>query len=176
MLAPRRPPRKSRTRHLLQPGPRAALGRSWIWAAAKAALRSPAVPRAVRLAAIIARGNPGKPAAVRRTASAVDRVSPFSTPSATREVLERHGLYTKYGLGQNFLVNDDILRKILDLAEVGPDDHVLEVGPGIGTLTAALLMRANRVTAVEKDADLPAVLADTLAPWSERFTLLRKDL
>ena len=104
-----------------------------------------------------------------------NRLSPFSTPSATREVLERHGLYTKYGLGQNFLVNDDVVRKILELADVRPTDHVLEVGPGIGTLTAALLQRAGHVTAIEKDYDLPVVLADTLAPWSERFTLLNKD-
>ncbi len=103
------------------------------------------------------------------------RISPFSTPSATREVLERHGLYTKYGLGQNFLVNDDVLRKIVDLAEVQDSDHVLEVGPGIGTLTAALLQYAGHVTAIEKDYDLPAVLEDTLAPWKDSFTLLNMD-
>ena len=43
---------------------------------------------------------------------AANRTSPLATPSATREVLERHGLYTKYALGQNFLVNDDVVRKI----------------------------------------------------------------
>ena len=103
------------------------------------------------------------------------RLSPLSTPSATREVLERHGLYTKYGLGQNFLVNDDVIRKILDLADVQPNDRVLEVGPGIGTLTAALLQRAAHVTAIEKDVDLPVVLADTLSPWGDRFTLVSGD-
>lgn len=108
-------------------------------------------------------------------ASSSNRLSPFSTPSATREVLERHGLYTKYGLGQNFLVNDDVIRKIVELSDVQSVDHVLEVGPGIGTLTAALLQRAGHVTAIEKDYDLPAVLADTLEPWSDRFTLLGKD-
>ena len=103
------------------------------------------------------------------------RLSPYSTPSATREVLERHGLYTKYALGQNFLVNDDVVRKIVELADVQPHDHVLEVGPGIGTLTAALLQRAGHVTAIEKDHDLPEVLADALAPWAERFTLVSAD-
>lgn len=106
---------------------------------------------------------------------ATDRLSPYSTPSATREVLERHGLYTKYGLGQNFLVNDDVIRKILELADVRQADRVLEVGPGIGTLTAALLQHAQQVAAVEKDHDLPAVLADTLAEWESNFTLLNKD-
>lgn len=103
------------------------------------------------------------------------RFSPYSTPSATREVLERHGLYTKYGLGQNFLVNDDVIRRIVELADVQPTDCILEVGPGIGTLTAALLPRAQHVTAIEKDYDLPTVLADTLAPWSDRFTLVEAD-
>ena len=106
---------------------------------------------------------------------ASDRLSPYSTPSATREVLERHGLYTKYGLGQNFLVNDDVIRKIIELADVQSGDCILEVGPGIGTLTAALLQHAAHVTSVEKDYDLPVVLADTLAPWQDRFTLLNAD-
>ena len=105
----------------------------------------------------------------------MDRLSPLATPSATRAVLEKHGLYTKYGLGQNFLVNDDVVRKIVQLADVQPTDHVLEVGPGIGTLTCALLQHAGHVTAVEMDHDLPAVLGDTLAPWYERFTLLEMD-
>ena len=103
------------------------------------------------------------------------RYSPYATPSATREVLGRHGLYTKYALGQNFLVNDDVVRKILELADVSKSDHVLEIGPGIGTLTAALLQNAGHVTAIEMDNDLPDVLADTLAPWADRFTLLSMD-
>lgn len=103
------------------------------------------------------------------------RLSPLATPSATRAVLEKHGLYTKYGLGQNFLVNDDVVRKIVQLADVQPTDHVLEVGPGIGTLTCALLQFAGHVTAIEMDHDLPAVLADTLSPWADRFTLLEMD-
>lgn len=103
------------------------------------------------------------------------RLSPYATPSATREVLERHGLFTKYTLGQNFLVNDDIVRKIVELADVQPSDHVLEVGPGIGTLTAALLQSGGFVTAVEMDRDLPAVLADTLEPWADRFALIQMD-
>ncbi|MBE6470878.1 MAG: 16S rRNA (adenine(1518)-N(6)/adenine(1519)-N(6))-dimethyltransferase RsmA [Coriobacteriaceae bacterium] len=102
-------------------------------------------------------------------------LSPLATPSATREVLEAHGLATKHALGQNFLVNDAILRKIVDLAALSDADDVLEVGPGIGTLTIALLKCAGRVVAVERDADLPAVLAQTCAPWADRFTLLSKD-
>lgn len=103
------------------------------------------------------------------------RLSPLSTPSATRLVLEAHGIGTKYTLGQNFLVNDDVLKRIIALAEVGERDRILEVGPGIGTLTIALLKHAASVVAVERDPDLPAVLADTLYPWRERFLLIEKD-
>ena len=103
------------------------------------------------------------------------RLSPLSTPSATRAVLEAHGIGTKYTLGQNFLVNDDVLKKIIALAEVDEADRVLEVGPGIGTLTIALLKHAASVVAIERDPDLPAVLADTLHPWREKFALIEKD-
>ena len=103
------------------------------------------------------------------------RLSPLSTPSATRAVLEAHGIGTKYTLGQNFLVNDNVLKKIIALAEVGENDRILEVGPGIGTLTIALLKHAASVIAIERDPDLPVVLADTLHPWREKFALIEKD-
>lgn len=89
--------------------------------------------------------------------------------------MEAHDLTAKYSFGQNFLVNDDVVRRILELSGAGGGDGVLEVGPGIGTLTAALLQRAAYVVAVERDGDLPPVLADTLYPWCERFFLVEKD-
>lgn len=101
--------------------------------------------------------------------------SPFASPSATKAVLERHGFSLKKSLGQNFLVNDDIIGKILKLADVGDDDLVLEIGPGIGTLTYALLERACAVISIERDPSLPDVLADTLAPHDGKFALIRKD-
>ena len=103
-----------------------------------------------------------------------DAYSPFATPSATRAVLERHGLATKKSLGQNFLVNDEVIGRICKLSDVGQGDTVLEVGPGIGTLTAALLPRAAHVLSVERDPDLPAVLGETLGSF-ENFTLVSKD-
>ena len=103
------------------------------------------------------------------------RLSPLASVSETRAVLAAHGLTTKYSLGQNFLVNDAILQKIVALADVGDQDAVLEIGPGIGTLTIALLKHAAWVVSVERDADLPAVLAETLAPWKDRFALVQKD-
>lgn len=91
------------------------------------------------------------------------------------EVLNAFGLTAKYALGQNFLINDAVVQKILRLANVEPTDEVLEIGPGIGTLTSALLPRAHRVVAVEYDAELVAVLAQTLHLWADRFTLIEKD-
>lgn len=88
---------------------------------------------------------------------------PFSrlaNPSATLDVLRRHGLTTKKRLGQHLLVDDNVIGRILSLAEPDPADVVLEVGPGIGTLTVALCERARRVVAVERDAELLPVLAD----------------
>ncbi len=109
------------------------------------------------------------------TAQGDGKLSPLASVSATRDVLEAHGLATKHALGQNFLINDDILKKIVALAELGEGDFVLEVGPGIGTLTIALLKNADRVVSVERDTDLPQVLEGTLAPWADRFTLISKD-
>ena len=105
----------------------------------------------------------------------MDRLSSLAAVGATREVLQAHGLATKHALGQNFLVNDDIIKKIATLSELSEDDFVLEVGPGIGTLTEALLKCAGAVVSVERDRDLPAVLEKTLAPWSGRFALVQKD-
>lgn len=102
-------------------------------------------------------------------------LSPLASVSATRAVLEDHGLAAKKALGQNFLVSDAILARIVDLAELSSGDVVLEVGPGIGTLTIALLKNAAYVVSVERDPDLPAVLAETLDPWADWFALIRKD-
>lgn len=99
----------------------------------------------------------------------------LATPRETRAVLERHGLTTKHHLGQNFLINDAIVGKILDLAELGDGDVVFEVGPGIGTLTVGMLPLAGAVVSVEADRGLEAVLAETCAQDSERFALVMGD-
>lgn len=104
-----------------------------------------------------------------------DIESPLAALGVTRSILASHGLETKHALGQNFLINDAIIKKIIKLADLDADDRVLEVGPGIGTLTVALLKHAGSVISVERDKDLPAVLAQTCAPWAASFTLLSKD-
>ena len=102
-------------------------------------------------------------------------VSSLANLSVTRQVLADHGLSAKYSLGQNFLVNEAIVAKIVALAELEGADNVLEIGPGIGTLTMALLQNAKHVTSIERDTDLPAVLAETLEPWWDSFALIQKD-
>jgi 16S rRNA (adenine1518-N6/adenine1519-N6)-dimethyltransferase len=86
------------------------------------------------------------------------------TPTATRALLARLGHTPKRFLGQNFLVDGNIVHKSLELAEVTPGDTVVEIGPGLGTLTAALLEAGADVWAVEKDRTLHAYLAETLLP------------
>lgn len=98
------------------------------------------------------------------------------SPTATRELLARLGHHPKRFLGQNFLVDGNIVRKSLEIAGIAPGDIVVEVGPGLGTLTTALLEAGAEVWAVEKDRTLHAHLAETLAPrFPDRFHLLEGD-
>ena len=95
---------------------------------------------------------------------------------ATKETLERFGLATKYRLGQNFLVQDHIIEKIVQLAEVQPTDVLVEVGPGLGTLTVALLDNACAVCSLEADSELEQVLAVTCKePHPDSFALVMGD-
>lgn len=95
---------------------------------------------------------------------------------ATKETLERFGLATKYRLGQNFLVQDHVIEKIVQLAEVQPTDVVVEVGPGLGTLTVALLDNARAVCSLEADSELEQVLALTCKePHPDSFALVMGD-
>lgn len=99
----------------------------------------------------------------------------LANASRTRAVLDAFDLQAKYRFGQNFLVNQAIIDKIIQLSQLTDDDYVLEVGPGIGTLTRALLQRANQVCSIECDAQLPRVLHETLAPWLDHWTLIQAD-
>lgn len=98
------------------------------------------------------------------------------SPSATRALLAKLGHRPKRTLGQNFLVDGNIVRKSLDLARVAAGDIVVEIGPGLGTLTSALLRAGATVWAVEKDRALHAHLAATLVrEFPETLHLLEGD-
>ena len=98
------------------------------------------------------------------------------TPSATRDLLAQLGHLPKRFLGQNFLVDGNIVRKSLELAQIAPGDVVVEVGPGLGTLTSALLTAGTELWAVEKDRTLHAHLESSLAKeFPATFHLLEGD-
>ncbi|MCI7731403.1 16S rRNA (adenine(1518)-N(6)/adenine(1519)-N(6))-dimethyltransferase RsmA [Enorma burkinafasonensis] len=89
--------------------------------------------------------------------------SPLANLGATRALLDEFGLATKHRLGQNFLVDNHIIERICALAELTGSERVLEVGPGIGTLTLALVQEAARVVSIEMDTELEPVLAEHAA-------------
>ncbi len=90
---------------------------------------------------------------------------PALPPLDIRSLLRQFGLHPSKGLGQNFLVEDAALRKIAALANLGPEDAVLEIGPGLGNLTRYLALSARAVVAVELDGSLFPVLRAVLAPY-----------
>ncbi len=93
----------------------------------------------------------------------------------TKHILRSFGLHASRRLGQNFLISPAVVRGVVDAAEIASGDHVLEIGPGIGTLTQGLLEAGAEVTAVELDKKLPAVLAETLRGY-EHLTVVQGDI
>lgn len=86
-------------------------------------------------------------------------------PKRTKEIIARYGFTFKKSLGQNFLIDANILGKIVSAAELTEHKGALEIGPGIGALTEQLAKAAGRVTAVEIDQRLLPILRDVLAPY-----------
>ncbi len=89
----------------------------------------------------------------------------LSNPKETIQVLQKHEFQFKKKFGQNFLIDPHVLDKIVDAAQITEDDFVLEIGPGIGTLTQYLCERARQVLAVEIDKNLIPILHETLSPY-----------
>ena len=101
--------------------------------------------------------------------------SPLANPTATRELLEEFGLATKHRLGQNFLIDTHVLEKIISAAGITKNDCVLEIGPGIGTMTQYLAENAGHVVAVEIDRNLIPILKETLADY-DNVTVINEDI
>jgi 16S rRNA (adenine1518-N6/adenine1519-N6)-dimethyltransferase len=94
-------------------------------------------------------------------------MSEFSLPPLNiARILKQYGLHPKKGLGQNFLQENRALQKVVAAAELGPGDHVLEIGAGLGSLTRYLALEADSVTAVELDRSLFPALEDVLGPYA----------
>lgn len=99
----------------------------------------------------------------------------IASREVTTHILKAFGLHMSKRLGQNFLIDATIVQGIVDAAEIQPGDRVLEIGPGIGTLTQGLAETGACVTAVELDKKLPAVLAETLKAY-DNVTIVPGDI
>src|SRR5690554_4003618 len=84
----------------------------------------------------------------------------------TKEIIKKHNIHLTKSLGQNFLTDFNVVKKIVDAADITEDDVVIEVGPGIGTMTLELAKRAKKVIAVEIDKRLIPALEDNLRNFS----------
>ena len=99
----------------------------------------------------------------------------LGNPKNTIEVLQKYQFHFAKKFGQNFLIDTHVLDKIVRAAEITPEDYVLEIGPGIGTLTQYLCESAKHVFAVEIDDNLIPILQDTLSPY-DNVTVIHNDV
>lgn len=99
----------------------------------------------------------------------------LGNPKNTIEVIQKYGFAFQKKFGQNFLIDTHVLDKIIAAAGVTKEDMVLEIGPGIGTMTQRLAEAARRVVAVEIDANLIPILTETLGDY-ENITVINEDI
>ena len=104
----------------------------------------------------------------------------LSNPQETIQVLQKHDFQFKKKFGQNFLIDSHVIEKIMEAAEIKKDDFVLEIGPGIGTMTQYLCEHAGQVLAVEIDSSLLPILQETLTPYDNAIVrqgdILKQDI
>ena len=100
----------------------------------------------------------------------------LGNPKDTIEVLQKYGFVFQKRFGQNFFIDTHVLEKIIRASEITKDDFVLEIGPGIGTMTQYLADSARAVTAVEIDDALIPILQDTLKDWDNVDVYKRQSL
>ena len=99
----------------------------------------------------------------------------LGNPTGTIEILKKYNFNFQKRFGQNFLIDSHILEKIVESAEITKEDCVLEIGPGIGTMTQYLAESAGQVIAVEIDKSLIPILEDTLSPY-DNVTVINEDI
>lgn len=105
----------------------------------------------------------------------MDKMEKLSNPQKTIEVLQKYNFTFQKKFGQNFLIDPHVLDKIIAAAEITKDDFVLEIGPGIGTLTQYLAEAAREVVAVEIDSSLIPILEDTLSAY-DNVSVINEDV
>ena len=84
----------------------------------------------------------------------------------TMFILKKYNISANKSLGQNFLINDEVIEKIVDAANVQKEDLIIEIGPGLGTLTAKLLERAKKVIVIELDNRMISILNDRFSLYN----------
>jgi 16S rRNA (adenine1518-N6/adenine1519-N6)-dimethyltransferase len=99
----------------------------------------------------------------------------IANASKTIEVIKKHDFSIQKRYGQNFLIDGHVLDKIMDAADITKEDHVIEIGPGIGSMTQYLCERAGRVTAVDIDRELIPILEETLKDH-ENVNIINDDI
>ena len=99
----------------------------------------------------------------------------LGNPTGTIEILKKYNFNFQKRFGQNFLIDSHILEKIVESAEITKEDCVLEIGPGIGTMTQYLAESAGQVIAVEIDKSLIPILEDTLSPY-DNVSVINEDI
>jgi 16S rRNA (adenine1518-N6/adenine1519-N6)-dimethyltransferase len=99
----------------------------------------------------------------------------IATPARTRMILEKYGFSFKKSLGQNFLIDTNILKRIVDHAQLTAETGAIEIGPGIGALTEQLARNSKKVVAFEIDQRLLPILEETLSPYSN-VTIIHQDV
>ena len=99
----------------------------------------------------------------------------LGNPKYTIEVLQKYDFVFQKRFGQNFLIDSHVLEKIMDASQITKEDFVLEIGPGIGTMTQYLAEAAREVAAVEIDHSLIPILKDTLKDW-DNVTIINDDI
>ena len=97
-------------------------------------------------------------------------------PARTIGILKKYDLMPRKKFGQNFLIDPHVIEKIIDAAQIEEGDCVLEIGPGIGTMTRHLCDRAAKVIAVEIDRDLVKILKEDLLKDKENLTIINEDI
>lgn len=99
----------------------------------------------------------------------------LSNPKVTIQTIQKYEFAFQKKFGQNFLIDDHVIGKIIKAAEITKDDMVLEIGPGIGTMTQYLAENARQVVAVEIDKNLIPILSETLADY-DNVTVINEDI
>ena len=91
----------------------------------------------------------------------------------TKNIMKKYGIRANKNLGQNFLIDEDTINTIVESAEIKKEDCVIEIGPGLGTLTKELVKKAGKVICIELDSKMVSILKDR---FSEEVTLINQDI